>query len=94
MNYIRPFQSLDRQNCIALELAMPTASSAIATLTNASLEEFSAAMEQLPTEKRRELAVKLILAASFAEKVELMRLLPLEEMGELAQAIAQVWQEE
>lgn len=86
MTYTRPLRALNQQNSVALDLA-------IATLIDASLEDFAAAIEQLPTEKKRELAVKLILVTSPSEKVEMMRLLPLEETGELAQAIAQVWQE-
>lgn len=87
MTHTRPFRSSFQPTIDTLELAT-------ATLINASQSELLLAIEQLPKEKRRELIVKLILAANFAEKVEIMKLLPLEEMGELAQAIAQVWQEE
>ena len=86
MTYIQPSRPSIPQDTDALELA-------IATFINASQSELLLAMEQLLAEKRRELVVKLILAASFAEKVEIMKLLPLEETGELAQAIAQVWEE-
>ena len=86
MTHTQPFLSGSQSITDALELAT-------ATLISANQSEFLQAMEQLPKEKRRELVVRLILAASLAEKVEIMRLLSLEDMGELAQAIGQVWQE-
>ncbi len=86
MSQTQPILNQDQQKSSLLELA-------IANLTNASRSEFIEAIQQLPAEKRPELVVNENLSSSFADKVEILRQMPLEETGEITQAIAQVWQE-
>lgn len=86
LSQAKPSSCRSQQNCISLELA-------IATVANASMEEFLAVMKQLPPDKRRRMVVNEILNSSLAEKVEVFKQVPLAETGEIAIAIAQVWQE-
>ncbi len=52
---------------------------------------FIVAIQQLPAEKRQKLVVNKILNSSFAEKVEILKLWPLEETGEITQAMSDIF---
>ena len=85
MTYTKPFCSLVQQNHVAFNLA-------ISALADASESELWEIIEQLPTEKRRTMAIALLRSSDLAEKTKIFEQLSLEQTGEVTMAIAQVWQ--
>ena len=86
MSQAKPLSRESQQNNIALE-------DAIATLANASRSELLEVIKQIPPEKRQGMAIALMTESSLEEKVKIFKQVPLETTGEIARAIAQVWQE-
>lgn len=86
MSQAKSFSSSAQQNYVALDLV-------ISTLVNANNSELLEVIEQLPTEKRRTIAIALLKESDLAEKIEIFKQLSLEQTGEVTMAIAQVLQE-
>ena len=87
LSQAKPLSRVSQQNNISLE-------SAIATILNASMEEISEILKQIPPEKTQSIVIAVILNSNVDEMTFVLKQLPTERTGDIALAIGQVWQGE